>query len=67
MAHQLIPQGRLFGAYYRRKLQGGMRKAKAYVAVTRKILRLIVGLYKSDRPYDPGRVFTCQSQYAGTG
>ena len=53
MAHQPITEGRLFGAYYRRKLQEGMRKAKAYVAVMRKILRLIVGLYKSDRPYDP--------------
>jgi len=67
MAHQLIPEGRLFGDYYRRKLRQGMRKAKAYVAVMRKILRLIVGLYKSDRPYDPDRVFTCHSQYAGAG
>ena len=67
MAHQLITEGRLFGAYYRRKLQEGMRKAKAYVAVMRKILKLIVGLYKSDCPYDPGRVFTCRSQYARAG
>lgn len=67
MAHQLITGGRLFGAYYRRKLQEGMRKAKAYVAVMRKILKLIVGLYKSDCPYDPGRVFTCRSQYARAG
>ena len=67
MAHQLIPRGRLFGAYYRRKLQEGMRKAKAYVAVMRKILKLIVGLYKSDRPYDPDRVFTCRSQHARAG
>jgi transposase len=64
MAHQLITEGRLFGAYYRRKLQEGMRKAKAYVAVMRKILKLIVGLYKSDHPYDPDRVFTCRSQHA---
>jgi len=64
MAHQLIPKNRLFGTYYRRKLQQGMRKAKAFVAVMRKILKLIVGLYKSDRPYDPGRVFTCRSKYA---
>jgi hypothetical protein len=42
-----------------------MRKAKAFVAVMRKILKLIIGLYKSDRPYDPGRVFTCRSKYAG--
>jgi transposase len=67
MAHQLIPKGRLFGSYYRRKLQEGMRKAKAYMAVMRKILKLIVGLYKSDRPYDPARVFTCRSQYARAG
>lgn len=67
MAHQLIPEDRLFGAYYRRKLRQGMRKAKAFVAVMRNILKLIVGLYKSDRPYDPGRVFTCRSQYRGAG
>lgn len=65
MAHQLIPEGRLFGDYYQRKLQQGMKKAKAFVAVMRKILRLIVGLCKSDRPYDPSRVFTCRSEYAG--
>ena len=33
----------------------------------RKILKLIVGLYKSDRPYDPDRVFTCRSQHARAG
>jgi hypothetical protein len=65
MTHQLIPEDELFGSYYRRKLQQGMRKGKAFVAVMRKLLKLIVGLYKSDQPYDPDRVFTCRSQYAG--
>lgn len=72
MAHQLIPEGRLFGSYYRQKLQGqklqeGMAAGKAFVAVMRKLLKLIVGLYKSDRPYDPDQVFTCRSQYVGAG
>jgi len=60
----LISKDRLFAEYYRRKKEEGMPSPKAQVAVMRKLLKLIVGLYKSCRPYDRSRVFTCRSQYA---
>jgi len=66
MAYQLISKDRLFAEYYRRKKEEGMPKPTAQVAVMRKLLKLIVGLYKSSRPYDRSRVFTCRSQYEGT-
>lgn len=67
MAYQLISKDRLFAEYYRRKKEEGMPSPKAQVAVMRKLLKLIVGLYKSSRPYNRSRVFTCRSQHKGTG
>lgn len=71
MAYQLVSKDRLFSEYYHRKREEGMPKPKAQVAVMRKLLKLIVGLYKSSRPYDRDRVFTCRSQHErpeqGTG
>lgn len=64
MAHQLVQEEELYGNYYRRKRERGMAGPKALVAVMRKLLKLIVGLFKSDQPYDRERVFTCRSQYA---
>lgn len=67
MAYQLVSKNRLFAEYYRSKKEEGMPRPKAQVAVMRKLLKLIVGLYKSSRPYDRSRVFTCRSQYEGAG
>lgn len=67
MAYQLVQDEELYGEYYRQKQDRGMPGPKALVAVMRKLLKLIVGLYKSDRPYDPERVFTCRSQHAHAG
>lgn len=63
MAYQLISKNRLFGESYRRKNEEGMPHPKVQVAVMRKILKLVVGLYKSSRPYDRSHVFTCRTQY----
>lgn len=64
MAYLLTPEDRLYGPYYHQKRERGMTHLQALVAVMRKVLKLIVGLYKSDEPYDRERVFTCRSQYA---
>jgi transposase len=63
MAYQLVQEKELYGEYYRRKQDQGMPGPKALVAVMRKVLKLIVGLYKSGQPYDRERVFTCRAQY----
>lgn len=63
MAFALIGQKRLYADYYNRKCQSGMSGIEARVAVMRKVAKLIVGLHQSDQPYDPDRVFTCESQY----
>lgn len=65
MAYTLSQKNRLFADYYRQKKQD-MNAIKARVAVMRKIVKFLFGLWQSDRPYDPARVFTCKSQYAGT-
>lgn len=67
MAYQLVQEKELYGEYYRQKKDRGMPGPKALVAVMRKLLKLIVGLYKSGRSYDPERVFTCRSQYQKAG
>jgi len=67
MTYQLVQENELYGEYYRRKKDRGMPGPKALVAVMRKVLKLIVGLYKSGRPYDPDQVFTCRSQYQKAG
>jgi len=67
MAYQLVQEDQLYGDYYRQKQDRGMPGPKALVAVMRTLLKLIVGLYKSSRPYDPERVFTCRSQYRKAG
>jgi hypothetical protein len=62
--YQLVQEKEFYGEYYRQKQDRGMPGPKALVAVMRKLLKLIVGLFKSDQPYDRERVFTCRSQYA---
>jgi transposase len=67
MAYQLVQKGQLYEDYYDQKRDQGMPGPKALVAVMRKLLKLIVGLFKSDQSYDRSRVFSCRSQYAHTG
>jgi hypothetical protein len=38
---------------------------KAIVATMRKLCRVLYGLARSGTAYDPARVSTCESQYAG--
>lgn len=64
IAYAMMGPQRLFSNYYQRKVEEGMTGIKARVAVMRKLVKLIFGLQNSDEPFDPERVFTCESQYA---
>jgi len=64
MALPLVKRGRLFGPYYHRKT--GVQKmpgAKAMTAVSRKIVKMIWGWYRSGAAFDAERVFTCRGEY----
>lgn len=61
-AFQLLRQDRLFGPYYHQKRAGGMAAKKAQVAVMRKLVKLIYGLYRSGNRFDRERVFACESR-----
>jgi transposase len=54
-----------FPAYFERKRAEGMNYWKALVATMRKLCKVLYGLATSGGPYDPARVSTCESQYAG--
>ena len=60
MALPLVKRDRLYGAYYHHKT--GVQKMpgkKAMTAVSRKIVKMIWGWYRSGAAFDATRVFTC--------
>ena len=64
MALPLVKRDRLFGAYYHHKI--GLQKmpgAKAMTAVSRKIVKMIWGWYRSGEAFDARRVFTCTGEH----
>ncbi len=58
----LVMKNALFGAYHHQKKQQGMAGNKAMLAVSRKLLKLLHGIEKSGKTYDPKRVFKSESQ-----
>lgn len=64
MALPLVKRDRLFGGYYHHK--AGVQKMpgkKAMTAVSRKIVKMIWGWYRSGSAFDSNRVFTCKGEY----
>jgi transposase len=64
MALPLVKRDRLFGTYYHHKT--GVQKmpgAKAMTAVSRKIVKMIWGWYRSGLAFDATRVFTPQGEH----
>ena len=64
MALPLVKRNRLFGSYYHHKT--GVQKmpgAKAMTAVSRKIVKMIWGWYRSGAAFDARRVFTCGGEH----
>jgi transposase len=62
----VLRKAMLYGPYYHRKLQEGMARAKAKVAVMRKFLRMLHSLARSGEAFDPDRFRLCERQYAKT-
>lgn len=60
---KLVVRGALYGEYYHAKKAAGMPGQVAMTAVSRKFLKLLFGMERSEQTYDPSRVFTCQSAY----
>jgi transposase len=64
MALPLVKRDRLFGPYYHHKISvQKMPGAKAMTAVSRKIVKMIWGWYRSGQAFDVSRVFTCAGQF----
>jgi len=63
-AYSLTRGDGLFADYYERRRAEGKGHWKTIVAIMRKLCTILYGLYKSGRPFDPERAFTCESQYA---
>lgn len=63
----LVQKGGPLADYFDRKRAEGTGYWKAMVATMRKLCKVLYGLAKSGRPYDPARVSTCASQYALAG
>lgn len=64
MALPLVKRDRLFGPYYHHKT--GVQKMpgkKAMMAVSRKIVKMIWGWYRSGAAFDAGRVLKCEGEY----
>lgn len=64
MALPLVKRDRLYGTYYHQKT--GVQKMpgkKAMTAVSRKIVKMIWGWYRSGAAFDATRVFTCQGEH----
>jgi hypothetical protein len=64
MALPLVKRDRLYGPYYHYKT--GVQKMpgqKAMMAVSRKLVKMIWGWYRSATAFDAGRVFTCEGEY----
>ncbi len=64
MALPLVASGKLYGSWYAQKTeQQKMPGKKAMTAVSRKLVKMIWGWYRSAADFAPGRVFHCRSQY----
>lgn len=64
VALSLVKRTRLFGPYYHHKRDvEKMVGAKAMTAVSRKILKMLFGWYRSGAHFDESRVFQCASQH----
>lgn len=64
MALPLVKRDRLYGAYYHHKT--GVQKMpgkKAMTAVSRKIVKMVWGWYRSGAAFDTTRVFACQGEH----
>lgn len=63
MTFPLLRRIHIYGDYYHEKVERGMLRQKAKVAVMRKFLGLVYALAKSGQRFDPIRFQTCESQY----
>jgi hypothetical protein len=64
MALPLVKRDRLYGTYYHYKTGvQNMPGEKAMMAVSRKIVKLIWGWYRSGSAFDAERVFKCEGEY----
>ncbi len=63
MTFPLLRRIHIYGAYYHEKVQKGMLKQKAKVAVMRKFLCLVYALAHSGERFDEVRFRTCESQF----
>lgn len=63
MTFPLLRRIHIYGDYYHEKLQSGMLRPKAKVAVMRKFLGLVYSMARSGARFDPARFRTCESQY----
>lgn len=59
----LVCRKRLFGPVYHAKRKQGMPGNKAMVAMMRRYVKMIFGLYRSGKKFDRSRVFLPESQY----
>ena len=58
----LVRKGELFGEEYHRRKAAGAPGKKAMAAVANKFLKMLFGLHRSRREFDPARVFDCSLQ-----
>ncbi len=63
MTFPLLRRIHIYGRYYHRKIEEGMPRQKAKVAVMRKFLGMVYSLARSGERFDPVRFRTCESQY----
>jgi len=59
----LVRHDRLFGAAYHQKRKQGMPGSKAMTVMMRRFVKMIFGMYRSGKKFDPFRVFLSESQY----
>ena len=58
-----MKKDRLLGPYYHKKKET-MSASKAMTATMRLFLRKLIGWYRSGLPFNPSRLFTCESQFS---
>lgn len=64
MALALVRRDRLYGPYYHQKLSvQKMPGTKAMTAVSRKIVKMLFGWYRSGTAFDASRVFICAGEH----
>ena len=63
MTFPLLRRIHIYGDYYHEKVNKGMLRQKAKVAVMRKFLCVVYALAKSGERFDPERFRTCESRY----